>query len=115
MDLYLVRHAAAFEPDVMTWPDDRERPLTPDGEKRFKREARGLRKIMDPVEVLLSSPLVRAWRTAEIVSKQAKWPDPVACEALAGEHPPAEILEALQEHAHAGSIALVGHEPNLHE
>ena len=43
MDLYLVRHAIAFNPDPTQWPDDSQRPLTPEGQKRFKRAARGNR------------------------------------------------------------------------
>jgi phosphohistidine phosphatase len=40
MDLYLVRYAIAFDPDETQWPDDSQRPLTPDGEKHFKQAAR---------------------------------------------------------------------------
>ena len=31
VDLYLVRHAIAFDADPTQWPDDSLRPLTPDG------------------------------------------------------------------------------------
>jgi len=34
MDLYLVRHAVAFDYDASQWPDDSQRPLTPEGQKR---------------------------------------------------------------------------------
>ncbi len=42
MDLYLVRHAIAFDRDPVTWHQDAERPLTPQGIDRFRQAARGL-------------------------------------------------------------------------
>jgi phosphohistidine phosphatase len=115
MDLYLVRHAVAFDPDETQWPDDRDRPLTPEGEKRFRRAARGLTEIMPSVDVMLASRFARAWRTAELLEKEASWPKPVACEALEVSREPAEVLQALQDYAASSTIALVGHEPSLHE
>jgi phosphohistidine phosphatase len=115
MNLYLVRHAIAFDHDPATWPDDRDRPLTPQGEKRFRRAARGLAALAPSVDLVLSSGYVRAWRTAELLARDADWPAPTACEALESGRQPSDVLEALQPHADKGSAALVGHEPNLHQ
>jgi phosphohistidine phosphatase len=115
MDLYLVRHAIAFDPDPQRWPQDRDRPLTPRGEKRFVRAARGMAELVDSVDVVLSSPFARAWRTAELLHKHADWPAPVECSALEAGGAPADALQALQPHASASAVALVGHEPNMHE
>jgi len=115
MDLYLVRHAVAFDPDETQWPDDRHRPLTPEGEKRFRRAARGLTELMPSVDLVLSSSYARAWRTAELLEKEASWPKPIVCEALEPGRAPAEVLQALQQYTSSESVALVGHEPNMHE
>src|SRR5215207_2043750 len=115
MHVYLVRHAIAFAPDPNKWPDDRERPLTPNGEKKFRRAVRGLASLVPAVDVVLSSPLTRAWQTAEILQAKADWPQPLRFEALEPGRSPAEVLDGLQPHAGAASIALVGHEPSLHE
>jgi phosphohistidine phosphatase len=115
MDLYLVRHAEAYDPDPTQWPDDKDRPLTPDGEKRFRRVARGLRQLVPTVSVVLSSPWARAWRTAELLEKEAKWPAPVACEALESGRAPVEVLQVLQPFNGSAAVVLVGHEPNMHE
>jgi phosphohistidine phosphatase len=112
MDLYLVRHGVAA--DVSGYSEDSQRPLTAEGKKRFTSEARGLRVLAARVDVVLSSPYVRAWQTAELLESDAGWPAPVACDALAG-HGLADILQALQPYATSGAIALVGHEPSLHE
>jgi phosphohistidine phosphatase len=114
MDLYLVRHASAFDADQTRWPTDRDRPLTPDGEKRFRRAARGLASLVSSVDVMLSSPYARAWRTAELLA-EVGWPAPVECEALEAGRSPGDALQALQQHRRSGSVALVGHEPTMHE
>lgn len=115
MHLYLVRHGVAFDPDPAQWPDDKHRPLTPAGEKRFRRAARGLKGLVPSVSVVLSSPWARAWHTAELLEKEAKWPAPVACEALESGRSPAEVLQALQPFKGSTAVVLVGHEPNMHE
>jgi phosphohistidine phosphatase len=113
MDLYLVRHGVAFDADASRWPDDIGRPLTADGKKRFAAEARALKELVNgKIDVVLSSPLVRAWQTAELLEKEAGWPAPVASDALAGRGP-AEVLQALQPYVTSSAIALVGHEPSL--
>lgn len=115
MRLYLIRHAIAFDRDPALWPDDRDRPLTPEGKKKFRRAALGLLDLAPAVDVLLSSGLTRAWQTAQILARQAGWPVPLPCPALERAHAAAEVVAALQPYAAAESVALVGHEPALHE
>ncbi|MDQ4042861.1 MAG: histidine phosphatase family protein, partial [Actinomycetota bacterium] len=86
MDLYVVRHAVAQKRDENIWPDDSERPLTVEGEEKFRRAARGLLRLVPEVEVVLSSPFTRTWGTAEIL-EQAGWPAPVPCEELELDYP----------------------------
>jgi phosphohistidine phosphatase len=115
MELFLVRHAIAGEADPSRWPDDRERPLTSKGIKRFREAARGLGALVPHVDVVLSSRFVRAWQTAEILENEAGWPAPRACDALESGRSPAEALQALQPLTGSSSVALVGHEPHLNE
>ncbi len=114
MDLYLVRHAIAFDRDSVTWPADAERPLTPQGIERFRQAARGLHSLVPSVDVVLSSPYRRAWDTALLLRGEAGWPPPERCDALASGDVPA-LLAAIAAHASPRSIALVGHEPHLSE
>src|SRR5690349_16168557 len=107
MDLYLVRHAIAFDADPTKWPEDRDRPLTPQGEKKFARAARGLGRLVDSVDLVLSSPFNRAWRTAELLHEEADWPAPVRCQALESGRSPAEAMQALQPHTALSAVALV--------
>jgi phosphohistidine phosphatase len=65
------------------------------------------------VDVVLASPYVRAWRTAELVRVEAGWPEPEPCPELAADRPTSAALEPLRRTAGHESVALVGHEPNL--
>ncbi|CAA9420998.1 Phosphohistidine phosphatase SixA [uncultured Rubrobacteraceae bacterium] len=115
MYLYLVRHAVAYGRDPERWPDDRRRPLTPEGEEDFREAARGLVRVAPEVETLLGSPYERAWRTAEILAECAGWPAPEAFPALEPDVPPEKVVLALETYAGKRSIALAGHRPCLHE
>lgn len=113
MDLFLVRHAVAWPHDPDRWPDDSLRPLTPEGIERFRRAARGLRRVVRSVDLVLASPFPRAWHTAELLSEVARWPTPTRSEALEAGRDPVETLNGIRPHLEAGTLALVGHEPNL--
>jgi len=117
LDLYVVRHAVAYKRDGDHWPDDSKRPLTPEGEERFRRATGGILRLVPEVGAVLSSPFVRAWRTAEIL-EQAGWPAPLPCEELEPDYPPHKVsgvLGALAHHENLGSVAIVGHRPGLQE
>jgi len=115
VDLYLVRHAVAYRRDPERWPDDSERPLTPEGEEEFRSAARGIGRLAPEVDVLLSSPYERAWRTAEILAGLEGWPGPKAFPPLEPDVSPEEATLALEPYAEVGSVALVGHRPCMHE
>jgi|HubBroStandDraft_5_1064220.scaffolds.fasta_scaffold109206_2 phosphohistidine phosphatase len=114
MHLYLVRHAIAAEPDAKRWPDDRQRPLTAAGARRFKRTAGTLTALIESagkVDRLLTSPLARARETARLLHK-AGLPDVIEESVLAPGRTAARVLAVLRAHD-AQSIVLVGHEPDL--
>jgi phosphohistidine phosphatase len=114
MHLYLVRHAIAADADAKRWPDDRQRPLTTAGARKFKRTAAALVAVMQDtakVDRLLSSPLVRARETAAILHR-AGLPAPIEESVLAPGRTAARVLAVLRAHD-AQSIVVVGHEPDL--
>jgi phosphohistidine phosphatase len=113
--VYLIRHAVAHKRDQERWPDDSRRPLTSEGEEEFEVAARGLARVVPEVELLLSSPYERAWRTAEILAEQAGWPVPEKLPALEPDFPPDKVVTAIQTYQGEQSIALTGHRPCLHE
>lgn len=116
IELYLVRHAIAAERGPK-YPDDRLRPLTPAGTKKFAQLVPGLLELGVSVDFVLTSPLVRARETAQILAAGLK-PRPAIteCEALApgGRHQ--VIVDAIKTHSKRHRrLALVGHEPDLGE
>lgn len=110
MELCLVRHAIAVDRGTPGFADDDLRPLTPEGAKRFKQAARGLSVLVTP-QVILTSPLVRARQTAEILMDVFRLPNLHVSDSLAsGDH--AALLRDVAE-LEAQTVLVVGHEPHI--
>ncbi len=111
--LYLVRHAVAAGQGE-AYPDDRKRPLTPQSMARFRAAVRGLVRVGVDIELVLTSPLVRARQTADILSAELPGSPPVTeTDALAPGAAFERVLQVLEGCAGWSSIALVGHEPGI--
>jgi phosphohistidine phosphatase len=114
-ELYLVRHAVAEERGD-EWPDDAKRPLSDDGASRMRKAARGLDRLGVTLDVVVTSPLVRARQTAELVAGAMNPKPPiVAAESLAPGGTYQEIIADLEKQARRTRIAIVGHEPGIGE
>jgi phosphohistidine phosphatase len=114
-ELYVVRHGLAEERGE-AWPDDTKRPLTEEGMTRMRKAARGLARLGVVVDVVMTSPLVRARQTAEIVAAAIDpKPSLVTAESLAPGGSFAAVVADLEKHARKTRIALVGHEPGIGE
>ena len=112
---YLIRHAIAEERGDK-WPDDRLRPLTHKGMARMRQAVRGLRALGVEIDLLLTSPLVRARQTADIVIEGMKpTPDLDVLPALAPGTARSAVSDVLGNFTKTASIAVVGHEPDLGE
>jgi phosphohistidine phosphatase len=112
--IYLVRHGMA-ETLSPTVPDGK-RHLTPAGRDVMARVARGLSRLEASPSLILTSPMVRAVETAEIL--RSAFAAAVAleqCDALAPGSARSAIFDALSEHADDEEIILVGHEPTMGE
>ena len=112
MIIHLVRHAEAVEraPEI---PEE-HRFLTARGRKRFRRIAASLRKSGIEPDVILTSPLIRAVQTAEILAQRFKFKGELLVTALlAHGFQPEELYELLQGFPRAKEVALVGHEPEF--
>lgn len=107
MELLLVRHAVA-EDRSTKYPDDFDRPLTDDGRVKMAAEAKALSKIWLP-DAILSSPLVRARQTAEILAR-ACGIDGIALDESLAEDDFEAVLAAVAS-LKVRRVAAVGHEP----
>lgn len=110
--LYVVRHGIAVDAGTPGYADS-ERPLTREGEQKMREVAEGLKQLGVKVDRILTSPLPRAARTAEIIAATldaAKQLETV--EALSTPHGAASIADWLQTRPEA-RLMLVGHNPSL--
>jgi phosphohistidine phosphatase len=115
LELYLIRHGVAAERGK-DWPDDSNRPLTPEGVARLRQVARGLNAIDVSFDQIVTSPLVRTRQTADVFSEDLKSKPPVVTsDALAPAGTPAAVIQEITKHIRKARVALVGHEPNLGE
>ena len=110
MQLFLLRHGIAE--DQRANGTDFDRALTTEGRDDLARIARGLHRMKVAPAAILSSPLVRARQTAKIVApvlgRQVEIVDRLAA-GVSFE----EMLRVIEGRSSAGSLMLVGHEPDL--
>ena len=115
MDLYILRHGVAEERDARKYPDDFDRPLTKKGIRRLVRQAKAWNALRLPLDVIITSSLVRAAQTAEVMQRELKQP----CSLEFSKHlepggDQALLMEYLAgEHSTSNGVMLVGHEPDL--
>ena len=109
MKLYFLRHGKADWPNWKK-PDD-ERPLTWKGQKETRRMAKFLRDFKVKPTLILSSPLPRAWETAEITARilDVKLKE----ESALGSGFGVSDVAAMLERAKDGDLMIVGHEPDF--
>src|SRR5881227_57194 len=113
LELYVVRHAAAE--DAQAGKPDAYRALTAKGRDKFRKTARKLAAKVRSIDLIFTSPLVRAVQTAEILAGEVAHEAVRVLPALAG-HPAQEVLAAIEKlRGGHGSVALVGHEPQVTE
>ena len=112
MEIYLIRHGIAVERGI--YAEDAARPLTTQGIKRTTKIAQKLAKLNLQFDYLLSSPLVRARETAEILQQAGLATTVISDRNLA---PAGNINSWLSwlkaNYNETAKVALVGHQPDL--
>ncbi|MDA0268716.1 MAG: phosphohistidine phosphatase SixA [Cyanobacteria bacterium] len=113
-ELYLIRHGIAAERG--TYANDGDRPLTAKGIQRTETMVKRLGALGCRFDAVLTSPLVRAQQTADILVRLglASTLETFGALAPGGQlHDWLSWLEWWQGHSAQGRVALVGHEPDL--
>jgi phosphohistidine phosphatase len=109
-ELLVVRHAIAEE--RAPGKDDALRPLTTKGHNRMVLASRGVCRQHGNIDTLLSSPLLRARQTAEILANDCPDATLLTCAALTPGLDSGKLVRVLNQTGGA-SLAIVGHEPGL--
>ena len=111
MILYFLRHGRA---EHTPGREDFERRLTNEGEAQLRAAAPLWRRLKVRPQVVLTSPLVRAAQTADLL-----------CEGLGTKKRPVEhdrlrpgagwsdLVQAMADHPSANRVLFVGHQPDL--
>ncbi len=113
MNLYIVRHAEAA-PLGGAIHRDTDRPLTLSGEADAANIGRALSRMDSRVEIILTSPILRAVKTGEIISREMNnHPAVQASEHLAPGFNHRQLLDVLFAANRTGNIVAVGHQPDV--
>jgi phosphohistidine phosphatase len=112
--LLVVRHAIAEDRVAFaaTGKEDDERPLTDEGRRRMEQGARGLKQLVPALDLVATSPLVRALQTAEILAAAYGGVAMEQVRALAAGGDPETVVEWLRGRRAGDTVAVVGHEPD---
>ncbi|PSB16919.1 phosphohistidine phosphatase SixA [Phormidesmis priestleyi ULC007] len=111
-NLYLIRHGLAGQHG--DYENDRERPLTEEGKRKTRQIAKRLSELDLQFDLILTSPLVRAEQTAEILQEVGLSKHLKEAAYLAPGGNIQTWIDWLEDwKASEKSLALVGHEPDL--
>jgi phosphohistidine phosphatase len=112
MKLILIRHAEAIDREEGIV--EANRYLTPAGRDFFRKTARTLRDRKLSPDLILTSPLLRAVQTADILAEALDYRGPLlAVEELEPGCGLAELRQLLDRHPQARELVMVGHEPDF--
>src|SRR5262245_8200927 len=113
MNLYIIRHADAESREEWTG-DDAERPLTPLGHRQARALGEALRQRGVSLDVVVTSPMVRARQTAEgLLGTRSNGSGPELCDLLAQDAVRRRKLTKFLAHLGVENVAIVGHDPDL--
>lgn len=113
-NIFILRHGHAQELDQVQSKLDFDRSLTDEGIDKVSRIASFLNKMDENIELILSSPFVRAKQTAEIVAKTlVPKPDFKIVDFLSCGSSSREVAKGLLTYNALNNVLLVGHAPDL--
>ena len=111
MELYILRHGIAVERGTPGYKKDSDRPLTKEGEEKLHQIAQAMLAMELKFDLILSSPYVRAAKTAEIVASKLDGEVTFTEFLESGGNQLALISQINDEKPQR--VLLVGHEPDL--
>lgn len=113
MILYFLRHEIAVERE--DWADDDAlRPLTDAGKQRVELVGKAMAHLQLESVPILTSPLLRARQTAEIVARRLRAVHRIEQEPLlAPGFGPRQLSAIVRARANERGLLLVGHEPDF--
>lgn len=111
--LYIVRHGLAGEHGDPQYSDDRLRPLTDEGRKRFSAMMKQLADAGVSPQVVATSPLVRCRQTAEILVERAGGKTKLVELSALEPGSKLDVLIQWTNDQRRAEVAWVGHAPDV--
>ncbi len=112
--LYILRHGIAV-PHGTPGVEEDQRPLTPKGVKRIKEVGRALAMLGLELDLIVTSPLPRARRTAQIVAQELNLVDRLETSAVLSADSDCQAIRDWLAGLGAERVMIVGHNPSLGE
>ena len=110
MEIYLLRHGIAE--DRASSGRDADRALTDDGRKTLRKVLERARKASVTPTLIISSPLKRAFETAEIAAHELGYSSEISItNSLTPDSSPQRVWTEIRAHRDEPAILLAGHEP----
>ena len=114
MDLLILRHGEAGKRSPL--PGDFKRTITAEGRQEIAELSNGLKSLEVKLDYVLTSPLLRAKNTSEIVAKSLKYKGKIdELDSLKPEGNKLEFYSILSKLKRDSVVLVVGHEPYLSE
>ena len=114
MNIFLIRHAEAIDHETDTVRDDEYRFITSNGRNVTRKVAKFLAEELYDLDIIFTSPLIRAVQTAEIFADELEFKkEVVLVNELKNEISTESLRQLLQNNLNLTSVALVGHEPKM--
>lgn len=113
MNLYLIRHSIAEK--ISPLKKDFDRELTPEGKELLLSAVIYWKRIIPKFDIILSSPLLRAVETANIIANNSDYKNEVVIDNnLAAGVKTNDLIKILNSIDYE-NIACIGHQPDLSE
>lgn len=113
MNIYLIRHGDAEK--LSTHKKDSERKLTPEGEQKIRIAAEGWKLLIPNFSHIISSPILRALKTAEIIAGIFEFEGSIITDKRLLFGNKTEELIDLANEIMGNDMAFIGHEPDFSE
>jgi phosphohistidine phosphatase len=113
MNIYLIRHGDAEKASAQK--KDFDRKLTPEGEQKLKAAAEGWKLLVPCFSHIISSPIIRAIQTAEIIASVFHFTDKIITDKRLIFGGKTEDVIDLAYEIMGSNMAFVGHEPDFSE
>ncbi|MSO18845.1 MAG: phosphohistidine phosphatase SixA [Acidobacteria bacterium] len=114
IQLILIRHGSAEDSNPAQPHDDAARRLTDKGKRKMREISKGLCRLIARSDWIVTSPLIRAKETAEIVAMELPPSRSIAiCSDLSPGGTLKNILRFISKYPECQRIILVGHETGL--